>query len=79
MMEDDDELAEIEGQLEDILEEGSLKIPDKKTSKPDFKEDDLFSEEDEPQEEDMESLDDYEDLEDLENKHSHFDGESDDY
>jgi hypothetical protein len=79
MLEDDDELAEIEGQLDDILEEGSLKIPDKKTSKPEMKEDDLFSEEDEPQEEDMESLDDYEDLEDLENKHSHFDGESDDY
>jgi hypothetical protein len=78
MLEDDSEMAEIEGQLDDILEEGTLTVPGKKTPSPDLKEDDPYTgEEDNP--ENMESLDEYDDIEDLEIKHGNFDGESDDY
>jgi hypothetical protein len=78
MLEDDSELAEIEKQLDDILVEETLTTPEKNTSSPDLKEDDLFLEEDDAQE-NMESIDEYDDIEDLEIKHGNFDGESDDY
>jgi len=78
MLEDDAELAEIEGQLGDILEEGPLNLPGKKMPSPDSKEEDPFTEE-EDNPESMESLEEYDDIEDLEIKHGNFDGESDDY
>lgn len=78
MLEDDSELAEIESQLDNILEEGTLTIPGKKSPSSDLKEDDHFVEEDDNPES-MESLDEYDDIEDLESKHRNFDGESDDY
>jgi hypothetical protein len=78
MLEDDSELAEIENQLDDLLEAETLILPEKKTSSPDNKEDDSFTEEDENPEH-MESLDEFDDVDDLENKHRGFDGESDDY
>jgi hypothetical protein len=78
MLEDDSELAEIENQLDDILVEGTVTIPEKNAPSPDRKEDDLFLEEDDTQE-NMESLDEYDDIENLEIKHGNFDGESDDY
>ncbi len=78
MLEDDSEIAEIENQLDVILEEETLKMPEEKVSSSGFKEDDPFGEEDDPQEK-MESLDEYDDIEDLEIKHGHIDNESDDY
>jgi hypothetical protein len=78
MLEDDSALAEIESQLDNILEEGTLTVPGDKVPSQDIKEDDPFIEEnDNP--ENMESLDEYDDIEDLEIKHGHFDSESDDY
>jgi hypothetical protein len=78
MLEDDSELAQIENQLDDILEEGMLNIPGKKLPSSELKEDDAFIDEDDNPER-MESLDEYEDIEDLEIKHGNFDGESDDF
>lgn len=78
MLENDLGLAEIESQLDDILEEGTLTVPGNKMPSPDLKEDDPFIEEDDNHE-NMESLDEYDDIEDLEIKHGNFDGESDDY
>jgi hypothetical protein len=79
MLEDDSELAEIESQLDDILVEETLTPPDKNTSSPDLKEDELFPEDDDDTEENMESLDEYEDIEDLEIKRGSIDSESDDF
>jgi hypothetical protein len=78
MLEDDSEIAEIESQLDDIMTEETVIRPEKNTSSPDSKEDDLFIEEDDT-EENMESPDEFDDIEDLETKHGTFDGESDDY
>ena len=77
MLEDDSELSEIENQLDDILEEGSIIVPGKKTSSSDLNNDDPFLEEEENSDE-MESIDEYDDIEDLNIKHD-FDAESDDY
>jgi len=78
MQVDESELAEIEDQLDDMMEEEALIVPEKHVSSPDLKEGDPFQEEDDNLE-NMESLDEYDDIEDFENKHSNFDGESDDY
>ncbi len=78
MLEDDSEIAEIESQLDVILEEETLIMPEEKVSSSGFKEEDPFGEE-EDTEEKMESLDEYDDIEDLEIKHGHIDNESDDY
>jgi len=78
MLEDESELAEIEGQLDDILEEDTLTLPEKKVPSADLKEEDPFlEEEDDPER--MESLDEFDDIEDLETKHGNFDGDTDDY
>jgi hypothetical protein len=79
MLEDDLEIAEIESELDDILEEESLPVSEKKTPVSDLKEDDLYSEDEEENPEEMESLDEYDDIEDLEIKHGNFDGDSDDF
>ena len=78
MLEDDSELAEIENQLDDILKEETVILPEKKLPSSDVKEDDPFIEEDDNHER-LESLEEYGDIEDLESKHRDFDGESDDY
>jgi hypothetical protein len=77
MMEDETELAEIESQLDDIMEEGPVILPEKKSSSASIKEEDVFLDEEENPD-DMESLEDYDDIEDIEIKHRNFDGESDD-
>ena len=85
MLEDDSEIAEIENQLDDILEEGDLSVPGKKKAAPELKNKDPFLEDDDEEEDheemdhdEMESLDDYGDI-DLDSQHGSFDGESDDY
>jgi hypothetical protein len=78
ILEDDTEIAEIESQLDEILEEETLNVSGEKGSSSGFKEDDPFAEEEDTQE-NMESLDEYDDIEDLEIKHGHIDNEPDDY
>jgi hypothetical protein len=78
MQEDDSELAEIENQLDDIMEEATLTIPEKTSPSSAGKEDDPYLEEDDTSD-NMESLEEYDDIEDLEIKHGNFDGEPDDY
>ena len=79
MLEDESEIAKIESQLDDFMEEGTLSLPEKNGSINGMTVDDPFAEEEEDGENRMESLDDYEDLEDLENKTRHYEGDSDDY
>ena len=79
MLEDDLEIAEIESQLDDILEEESLTVSEKKAPASDLKEDDLYLEDEDENPEEMESMDEYDDIENLETKHGNFDGDPDDF
>ena len=79
MIEDESEIAEIESQLDNFMEEGTLVLPEKMMPVGSMDAADPFAEEGENEESRVESLEDYEDLEDLENKTRHFEGDSDDY
>ncbi|MCX6243268.1 MAG: hypothetical protein NTU98_01070 [Bacteroidetes bacterium] len=79
MLEDETEIAEIENHIDEFMEEGSLKLPEKKTAGVSLEEEEMFAGGEEDEENRMESLDEYEDLEDLENKTRHYEGDSDDF
>ncbi|MCX6248608.1 MAG: hypothetical protein NTW10_12865 [Bacteroidetes bacterium] len=78
MIEDDSELAEIESQLDDIMEEGKVIMPEKKPASSGRHEEDPFTDLDDNSE-DIENLGEFDDIEGLEDKHPGFDSESDDY
>ena len=82
MVEDDAELAEIEKELDGMLEDETVETEvTEKESTPAFKEDNLFldSDDEEAEEDKMESLDEYEDIEDFEIRQGNYDNDSDDY
>jgi hypothetical protein len=81
MQEDEAEIAEIESQLDELMQAGKLSVPGKSIPRGAGDEADPFTGEGDEEEDEsrMESLEDYEDIEDLENKTRHFEGEADDY